>query len=93
MKVVGKAADIFRKEANLIRVDGDVVIFGDIHGQYNDLLEVLRKQKLGKVNKKFLFLGDYVDRGLHGPEVVAYLFALKVKFPNQVYLLRGNHET
>ena len=82
-----------QRESNLIRVDGKVVIFGDIHGQFYDLIEVLRRQKFGKTNKKFLFLGDYVDRGAHGPEVVAYLFALKIRFPDMVYLLRGNHET
>ena len=44
-------------------------------------------------NQKVLFLGDYVDRGLYGIEVMAYLFALKVHSPANVFLLRGNHET
>ena len=81
------------RDANLIRVDGEVVMFGDIHGQYYDLIEVMRSMRFGKTNKKFLFLGDYVDRGQHGPEVIAYLFALKVRYPDQVFLLRGNHES
>ena len=80
-------------EANLVRVEGEVVIFGDIHGQFYDLIELMRSMRFGKTSKKFLFLGDYVDRGQHGPEVVAYLFALKVCYPNQIFLLRGNHET
>ena len=82
-----------QKEPNLIRVEGEVVIIGDIHGQYYDLIEILRKVKFGKTRKKLVFMGDYVDRGNHQIEVVSLLFGMKVAFPNQIYLLRGNHET
>ena len=91
--VTNMAKQIMSREPNILRVDGQVVIFGDIHGQYYDLCEVLRRQKFGRTSKKFLFLGDYVDRGTYGPQVIAYLFAMKIRFPDQVYLVRGNHET
>jgi len=76
-----RVKQVFNAEPNLLRVDGKVVIVGDIHGQFYDLVAMLRKLK-GRnpdANQKILFLGDYVDRGNYGPEVVAYLFALKLK--------------
>ncbi len=47
----------------------------------------------GKNKNKFVFLGDYVDRGEFGCEVLGYLIAFKLKYPKHVFLLRGNHET
>ena len=69
-----------------------LVVVGDLHGQYYDALEMLRLG--GSSNdSQFLFLGDYVDRGSFGCEVVFLLFALKLAHPRRVWLLRGNHET
>ena len=81
-------------EPNLLRVDGKTVIVGDIHGQFYDLINMLKKvAKPGFTNTKAVFLGDYVDRGNYGPEVAIYLFVLKICFPDKVNLLRGNHES
>ena len=78
-----------------MRVDGKVVIVGDIHGQFYDLVAMLRKLKSRseQAPNKILFLGDYVDRGNYGPEVALYLFCLKLASPQDYFLLRGNHES
>jgi serine/threonine-protein phosphatase PP1 catalytic subunit len=86
-----KAKAIFEKENSLLKVDGTFFIFGDIHGQYDDLLRFLELTGLPP-KSRLIFLGDYVDRGDYSVEVVALLFALKIKFPNHVFIIRGNHE-
>ena len=70
------------------------MIFGDIHGQFYDLLHIFDKivgKKLGQEN--MLFLGDYVDRGNYSFEVIILLYALKICYPSQTILLRGNLES
>ena len=65
-----------------------------IKSQFYDLLEILKKYKnYIKKKKKLIFLGDYVDRGPHSIETITLLFLLKLKNPENIYLLRGNHET
>ena len=95
-QTVGRAGAIMLKEPNLVKLDGKATIVGDIHGQFFDLCAMIRK--IDQIsdddeNNKLLFLGDYVDRGPYGPEVVLYLLTLKIRYPDKVVLLRGNHES
>lgn len=83
---------IVREEPILLRLQPPISICGDIHGQYIDLQRLF--QLGGPVPKtNYLFLGDYVGRGPNSIETIAYLFALKIKYPNNIWILRGNHET
>ena len=90
-KICLKTYKILSDEPNLLRLTSPIYIFGDIHGQYCDLIRFL--DIIGLPPKsQFLFLGDYVDRGDNSIEVISLLFSLKIKYPKQVFLLRGNHE-
>jgi len=86
-----KAREILLEESNVQRVDAPVTICGDIHGQFYDLKELF---KVGGdcPNTNYLFLGDFVDRGFYSVETFLLLLALKVRYPDRITLIRGNHE-
>ena len=84
--------EMLKKEPNLMKVDEPVVIVGDIHGQFYDLCHMIDKAGDPK-DINYLFLGDYVDRGIFGTRVLLLLLAIKLNYPQKIILLRGNHES
>ena len=82
---------ILLSQPMLLELEPSLNILGDIHGQFHDLMELFSiGGKLPHTN--YCFMGDYVDRGYQGVEVVTLLFSLKVRYRNRICILRGNHE-
>lgn len=86
---------VFKAESNLLKVQEPVIIIGDIHGQFYDMIHMFEKvvDPKGIPQTNLLFLGDYVDRGIFSLEVLVFLYSLKLNFPRSVIMLRGNHES
>mmetsp|Transcript_8817 Transcript_8817/g.13197 ORF Transcript_8817/g.13197 Transcript_8817/m.13197 type:complete len:551 (-) Transcript_8817:239-1891(-) len=96
IEICDAMCELLEDEPRCHFLQSPVYVFGDIHGNLEDLhffSDNLWKCGMELTAGKFLFLGDYVDRGLNCLECIAYLFGLKILCPNKLVLLRGNHET
>ena len=87
-----KVKAIFMEQPVFIELDSPINICGDTHGQFYDLLRLFDYG--GEPPKaNYLFLGDYVDRGKNSIETISLLFAYKIRYKENFFLLRGNHES
>nr|AEK86563.1 serine/threonine-protein phosphatase [Camellia sinensis] len=88
---------IFMQEPTVLQLKAPIKVFGDLHGQFGDLMRLFDEYGFpspagGITYIDYLFLGDYVDRGQHSLETITLLLALKIQYPDNVFLIRGNHE-
>ena len=86
-----KVKEIIMEQPIFLELESPLNICGDIHGQFYDLLKLLEVAGIPP-DSNYLFLGDYVDRGKFSLETICLLMCYKIKYPENFFLLRGNHE-
>jgi len=99
-RIILEVIRTYRQEQNVVHVPAPevgsrMVVVGDIHGHFSDLAHILRENgepQGGPGGVRYIFNGDFVDRGAWGPECLMAIYCLKCKCPDCVFLNRGNHE-
>lgn len=90
--ICAKVIEIFINEPNIVSIPSPAQVCGDIHGQFFDLLNIFKLYGYPS-SRRYVFLGDYVDRGFHGVETLSLLLIYKILYPENIFILRGNHES
>ncbi|KAJ0421161.1 Serine/threonine-protein phosphatase PP1 isozyme 2 [Aspergillus carlsbadensis] len=89
--ICSSASDVLLAEPSLLEISAPVKIVGDIHGQYTDLIRIFDRCGFPETTK-YLFLGNYLNKGRNSLETILLLLCYKLKYPKSFFLLRGNHE-
>ena len=100
LNLIEEVKPLLEKDQSLIRIRSPCKIFGNLYGLYNDLMRFFESygnpsddNQMGDINvMQYIFLGDFCDRGFNSLEIIFLLFALKIKYPQFIYILRGHHE-
>lgn len=100
LNLIKDVKPVLEKDHSLIKLRSPCKIFGNLYGVYNDLMRYFESygnpsddNQMGDINfMQYVFLGDFCDRGFNSLEIIFLLFALKIKYPDFIYLIRGHHE-
>ena len=84
-----RCREVLLSQSALLEIEAPIKICCDILDQYHDLLRLF---EYGGFSPESIFLGDYVDRGVQSLEPMSLQFTYKAKYPDNFFLLRGNHE-
>ena len=90
-RVLTYVTKILEEEKTVLELSSPIVVIGDLHGQLLDLMRILKRFPI-LPSSKFLFLGDYVDRGQFSTETIVLVLLLKILYPDNIFIIRGNHE-